>query len=361
MKHALTLFSGIFLVMALSNAVVPVLPAFAKGSSLQGAVYAAYFLGAFLSTLPAGLLSDRFGRAPLIRAGFFITLASGFFLSVLISPHVALAARFMEGIGAGCFVAAAMSYVNSRPDHTQASGYFMALLNAGLVLGLVLAGWLAQYSGYPAAGLLLFTSLTVFPAGASLFMKDSEKPSSPFTLGDIIFFAQKYCRLWFSSVTLVGITGVVSSLYPQFSGASSERLGFWIAGMSAATICTVLAVSRFPLPPLAAIRWSAALMAFGVAIAFFSPFGFAVLGGLAGIVMIAQMSYLAGEGEHQGLVMGLFSTMSYLGMAILPFIAGLAADMAGFPAAFGLTALFAVITAVVIGGIPPPKARGAAQ
>ncbi len=77
MKQAIILFSGIFCVMALSTAIVPVLPAFAGSSSLQGAIYAAYFAGAFFSTLPAGVLSDRFGRVPLIRAGFLITLASG--------------------------------------------------------------------------------------------------------------------------------------------------------------------------------------------------------------------------------------------------------------------------------------------
>ena len=48
-----------------------------------------------------------------------------------------------------------------------------------------------------------------------------------------------------------------------------------------------------------------------------------MIGALAGIVMIAQMAFLAGIKEHQGIAMGLFSTTSYLGMAALPFIAGL--------------------------------------
>ena len=49
--------------MALSNAVVPVLPDFAEGAALQGVVYSAYFLGAFLTVLPAGIASDRIGSA----------------------------------------------------------------------------------------------------------------------------------------------------------------------------------------------------------------------------------------------------------------------------------------------------------
>jgi hypothetical protein len=147
---------------------------------------------------------------------------------------------------------------------------------------------------------------------------------------------------------LIGITGVVSSLYPQFSGASSESLGFWIAGMSIATIGAVLLVSRASLPPIPAIRWSSVLMAAGVMFAFFSPWGFAALGILAGVVMIAQMAALTGVSGHQGIVMGLFSTTSYLGMTILPFIAGLFADITGFFWAFCITAFFALLVTLTI-------------
>jgi MFS family permease len=295
------------------------------------------------------MLSDRFGRVPLIRSGLGITVASGILLSMISTPYLVLAARFIEGIGGGCFVAAAMSYVNSRTDHEKMSGYFMALLNAGLVTGLVLAGWLASHSGNPAAGILLFAGLALVPACISFFMKDTGHRAAPFSPAVFISFVWDFRWLWFSSVVLIGITGVVSSLYPQFSGASSENLGYWIAGMSVATIGTVLAASRASLPPLSAIYWSAVLMAAGVLLSFFSPWGFAVLGIMAGIVMIAQMAILAGVKEHQGIVMGLFSTTSYLGMTILPFVAGVFADITGFFWTFCITAFSAILVAVTIG------------
>lgn len=354
MRNAFTLFSGSFFVMALSNAIVPVLPVYTGSSSLQGAIYAAYFLGAFLSTLPAGMLSDHFGRIPLIRAGLVITVTSGILLSLLSAPYPVLAARLIEGIGAGCFIAAAMSYVNSRTDHEKMSGYYMAFLNAGLVTGLILAGWLALHTGNSMTGILLFAGFTLIPAGTSFLMRDTGELSAPFNPAIFISFMRNYRWLWFSSMVLVGITGVVSSLYPQYSMASSESLGYWMAGMSVATIGAVLAASRASLPPIPAIRLSAVLMAAGVVFAFFSPWGFTVLGALAGIVMIAQMALLAGVKEHQGVAMGLFSTTSYLGMAILPFIAGLVADMAGFFLAFCITAFFAILVAVTIDKCPVP-------
>ena len=354
MRNAFTLFSGSFFVMALSNAIVPVLPVYTGSSSLQGAIYAAYFLGAFLSTLPAGMLSDHFGRIPLIRSGLVITVTSGILLSLLSAPYLVLAARLIEGIGAGCFIAAAMSYVNSRMDHVKMSGYYMAFLNAGLVTGLVIAGWLASHTGNSMTGILLFAGFTLIPAGTSFFMRDTGEQSAPFNPAVFTSFVWNFRWLWFSSVVLVGITGVVSSLYPQFSGASPESLGYWIAGMSVATIIAVLAASRVSLPPLPAIRWSAVLMAAGIIFSFFSPWGFAVLGFMAGIVMIAQMAILAGVREHQGVMMGLFSTTSYLGMTILPFLAGLITDMTGFFSAFCISVFFALLVAVTISRNPVP-------
>lgn len=354
MRTIFPLFSGIFCVMALSNAIVPVLSSYTDSSPLQGAIYAAYFFGAFSSTLPAGLLSDRFGRIPLIRAGLVITAVTGILLSLMTAPYLVLAARFFEGTGAGCFVAAAMSYVNSRTDHGKMSGYFMACLNAGLVSGLILAGWLASHRGHPLAGILPFAGLALVPAAASFFLHDAGAPSAPFRREVFTAYIRDFRWLWLSSIVLIGTTGVVSSLYPQYSGASSESLGYWMAGMSIGTIGAVLAVSRVPLNPVPVIRWSAVLIALGVMVSFLSPWGFAILGILAGVVMIAQMEILAGIRDQQGVVMGLFSTTSYLGMTLLPFLAGVVAGNAGFFAAFCITAILALLVAVTLGWSPAP-------
>ena len=66
--------------------------------------------------------------------------------------------------------------------------------------------------------------------------------------------------------------------------------------------------------------------------------------------MIAQMAFLARVHDHQGIAMGLFTTMSYIGMALLPFIAGIVADMAGFFIAFCVTAFLAITVVGVVRG-----------
>jgi predicted MFS family arabinose efflux permease len=260
-----------------------------------------------------------------------------------------IAIRLLEGVGAGFFVAASMSYVNALPDHERMSGYYMASLNAGLVIGLVFAGWLAAHTPDPATGILVFAGLSIIPAVAGFFVRELSAGSVRGDHRALPFLVSDFRWLWYSSIILVGITGVVTSLYPKFSGYSSESVGVWISLMSVATIGAVLAASRLSLPPVSTIRWSAALMVVAVMVSFYTPLGFVIIGTLAGFVMISQMAYLAGVKDHQGTAMGLFSTTSYLGMGMLPVIAGVVADSTGFFAAFVVTALFAVTVFFTIG------------
>ena len=181
------------------------------------------------------------------------------------------------------------------------------------------------------------------------FVHEPAAVTSPGNHHALIPLVKEYRWLWYSAVILIGITGVVTSLYPKFSGYSPDSVGIWISLMSIATIAGVLVASRLSLPPVLTIRWSAILMVIAVMVSYFSPLGFVMIGIGAGVVMIAQMNFLAQVKDHQGIAMGLFSTTTYLGMAALPFIAGLIADSTGFFYAFCATALFAFTVFLTIG------------
>jgi len=349
MDERFALFTGIFSVMALSNAIVPVLTRYAPDSLWQGMIYAAYFFGAFATTLPAGILSDKYGRIPLVRVGLLLSLISGCLLAVIVAPVPVILLRFLEGAGAGFFVAAAMAHVNSHPDHARLSGIFMAVLNAGLVMGLVLSGWLAVQLAHPVSGIVVFSIAIAIATLGSLRLSVPPFISMPRDTRVLIPLLHDYRWLWYSGIILVGITGVLTSLYPKFSGLPPDILGIWIAGMSVATIVTVLVISQMPFSPVIVIRGAAVLMACSVLIAFVTPLGFIFAGAVAGVVMIAQMAFLADIRGHQGTAMGLFSTSSYLGMSILPVAIGVLADVSGFFFAFLCTALLAVTVAMTIG------------
>ena len=343
----LTIYLGIFGVMALSNAIVPVLPAFGAGPALQGAIYSAYFLGAFLTVLPGGLLSDRLGKMPVIRAGLVITVASGLLILSTGDPLFILAARGLEGIGAGLFVAAGMSWMNSRPDHEHVSGEFMASLNLGLLIGLLGSGLIAGVVRSGRAGILAFTLFSVLPTVLVLLIGE-DTPGRQGTGGRP---ARPAGMIWLyiSSVILVGSTGAVTALYPSYTGENPAPLGIVIASMNLATIFAVILASRLRLPPVRTLRAASLLLAGAIVLVAFSPAGFAIIGALLGFIMISQIAYLAGTGISQGEAMGAYNAASYAGMTFLPFFAGVIAGGAGFLPAFGVVAVLALSMAVTIG------------
>jgi MFS family permease len=347
MRERFPIYLGIFGVMALSNAIVPVLPAFGAGPALQSSIYSAYFLGAFLTVLPAGLLSDRAGRIPVVRAGLIITIASGLMILTVRDPLLVLAARGLEGVGAGLFVASAMSWMNSRPDHEQVSGEFMATLNLGLVIGLLGSGIIAEALGSGRAGILAFTLISTVPAVLVFFVREAAQGKGVTMGGPGV--AGGAFWVYLSAVVLVGATGAVTALYPAYTGQNPSSLGIIIATMNLATMVAVMAASRLHLPPVPTIRAASLVLAGAVLMVAITPAGFAIVGALLGFIMIAQLAFLAGSGLPQGKVMGSYNAASYAGMTFLPFVSGVVAEQGGFLPAFALVACLVAFMGPVVG------------
>ena len=161
MSARLACCAAVFALMALSNAVVPVLDTLAAGPTLQGLIFSGYFFGAMVTVLPAGLASERYGRMRLMRIGIAGTVAAGLAIAFLPSPAMVAVARVAEGVATGLFVSASLAFVNSREDHGRLWGCNMASLNGGLLVGLVATGVLVQIPGVPTAGVIVFTALAV--------------------------------------------------------------------------------------------------------------------------------------------------------------------------------------------------------
>ena len=62
------------------------------------------------------------------------------------------------------------------------SGYYLAMLNLGLVIGLIASGWLAVRFKQPALGIGVFTALSLGYVFVGLFVRETQKPIS--TLGN---------------------------------------------------------------------------------------------------------------------------------------------------------------------------------
>ncbi|KAF5055104.1 Major Facilitator Superfamily protein [anaerobic digester metagenome] len=347
MLQKLPILLGVFVVMALSNAVVPVLPDFAEGAALQGVVYSAYFLGAFLTVLPAGLASDRIGSVPLIRAGLLLTLASGVLILLFPSGLLLLVFRVVEGIGAGLFLSAALAWANSQTPAGQLSGYVMAALNLGLVVGLLATGWLDALFDSHLAGIALFTVLAAPAAAMSFVVRESERVG--FAKANFAGIVRNYFWLFAAAVVLVGMTGAVAAVYPEYTGNDSSVLALQLATINIATVIALLVTPRLALRPAPTIRAASLLMAAAVLAGYFTPYAFPAIGALSGVFIVATLAFLAETKIEQGVMTGLFNTASYAGFTFLSAITGLVAGWVGFLAAFVLLAGMAVAVAIPIG------------
>ncbi|ACL16138.1 MFS transporter [Methanosphaerula palustris] len=348
MKQRLTLCLAVFTVMALSNVIVPVLPHFAEGAAMQGLLYAAYFIGALCMVLPGGVLCERFGRVPLIQAGLLLSLVSGVLMILLPGPMVILGARLLEGIGAGLFISSAMAWVNSQPDHGPLSGWFMASINAGLIAGLILTGLIpAQYSYNTIPGsFILFTVMIALALLLSAGVREVDCPLSP--REPITGALRSHWWLYVSAFLLMGATGAVTALYPEFTDQSAELLGMQIALQNIGTIIAVLVASRFRLDPIPTIQAGSVILGLSVLLCYLTPVGFAVMGAAAGVVTIAQMAFLAETGAGQGVTMGLYNSATYAGMSILPTISGAVFQYMGSVPAFLVVAGMVGIVTITI-------------
>ena len=363
-----SLFFGVASLMALSNAIIPILPSLDGALQIQAFIYSAYFFGAMITTLPGGIISDRIGQFRVISAGMILTVISGTVLAFVTAPDLILLIRLVEGIGAGLFVSASLSWINYQQGHTRLSGIFMALLNLGLLLGLVGGGWITGLLGDLTAGIRFFTILSVVPIITLLLclslgkvdlagsftqsqqgtQSESQKGWRPL-LSEVSAMIRRQAPLWFSVIVLLGITGFVQALYPDLSGLAAAEVGTALAVMNLATIISSFAAPWFRIEPVLLIRVSAILMAILVLIFVQYPSSIFIMGFVAGLVMISQIRYLAIAEEKQGVAMGLYTTASYAGMTFIPAIGGYLAGVFSVSGAAALVALLAGICVLTIG------------
>ena len=111
-------------------------------------------------------------------------------------------------------------------------------------------------------GIQLFAGLALVIPPAKFFPAGC-RPVAPAKISAAVFlsFVRDYRWLWFSSVVLVGITGVVSHSTRSFRALLLRSRVLDCRDERLPLCAVVLAASRGSLPPFLTIRWSAVLMA----------------------------------------------------------------------------------------------------
>lgn len=147
----------IALVMSGTGLVAPILSvyaaSFAASSTMIGMIITLFGVGRLVANIPAGILSQRIGRRPLMMAGPAIIIVGA--IGAALAGHFTelLIWRFVQGIGSGVYMTTSSAMLADVAEPRD-RGRVMALYQAGLLVGAgigpAIGGYLALHFGYSA-------------------------------------------------------------------------------------------------------------------------------------------------------------------------------------------------------------------
>jgi Arabinose efflux permease len=349
----LTLYSSVFALQGLSNAVIPILPELAGGDSgsiaVSSLIFSGYFMGAFISLVPLGILADRIGNLKVIRFGMLLTALAGFVITFSDIPLILGIFRFLEGVGCGAFFPAAFSILAEWEDSQQSLGEFNFLLNAGLAAGVFFSGMLAGVGIKTAIASFTFLAglsciLLLSKAGELLSPNrygkefthsESKSPAKSQQDTSLLPELKSYLvkarktmfqtdlgKIWGISVLLYGTTGLLNANYADYSASflSKPELGLAISVSYLAAMISSLIAGRADLNYKNIVRTGIILAAAGIFLSVKLPllaFFFIGAGGGAAVVgLITAVSRI----NSSGFAMGLFNTGIYAGLGMGPIL-----------------------------------------
>ena len=353
--------AGLLLYFSYALSRSPVIPLFARSlgatTQLVGWIVAASTITGIVVKLPAGTVSDHFGRKTLLLAGACFFAFTPFVYAGATSIGLLLLLRVIHGNATALFGPAASAAISdiTEPSHRGIRlGLYASMQGVGQALGPFIGGALISWMGFRAP---FFASGLVGCVGLAcvfLSVRGRERDSTPGSRANILRGLQEVLgnrAILVTSFTVAAVMVVVGSYNGFFPLYATEVLGIdaWHTGavFAVQTTTTLLArplmgrfsdgVGRKPLI-LAALIWSAALIVFlphlrsvAVLLAFGAAWGLglSVISSVAG-ALITDLS----KSAHYGAAHGAFGTIYDMGEASGPILAGLLVAHLGYGVMF---------------------------
>jgi DHA1 family multidrug resistance protein-like MFS transporter len=351
-KNLFILSFTLLVVMLGYSMAMPLLPFyienFGVGGTELGWLMSSYSLMQLICAPIWGILSDRYGRKPILAIGVIGYTVALFLFGLAQSFVMLFLARSLSGILSSATMPTAMAYIGENTEEKEKSkgmGQLGAMIGFGVILGPLMGGWLSTNS----LSLPFFIGLAFIAVLLVIFLlpesrvsqTDTEKQASP--------TRNMYRRVIFSPVGILLLLIFIMSLgMSNFQGMIGLYAvdKFSLDTTQAGTIWMVMGIVMIvsqgvlvgPLTERLGERRLIKIGLFGGAIGFvlvaisidyftsLLALGFFVLTlALTGPALNSQISNFAGG--HQGTVMGLNSASTSLGRVIGPLWGGYLYDI----------------------------------
>lgn len=374
------------------GSIVPAVPLYALTFDVPlsaiGLTIAAYGMARFLVGLPAGLISDNYGRRHALALGGLITVVGNVMCALAPSYLPFLFARFIAGFGAGLVITASQIMLAdiSTPDRrgrimATYSGVFTFAVGIGPLPGGYLAdmfGLSAPFWAYSIMGLGAAV-LAWFRVPETKFLRTATGGHQP--TGPKPSFAAQMRILTvqpgFLLISLVGFAGFFSrtgGLFNIIPVLGQQRLGLTPdqIGLGLATISITAVFLAYPAGAMAdrfgrkvmivpsTVMTGLSMLLFLLAPSFFwfmiACAAWSVATGIGSSAPGAYAADITPPGMNAA-AMSTFRMIAETGYVIGPLVLGGVADLFGANAALGGTAAFMAVVGILFGLFAPEKSR----
>lgn len=355
-----------------------ILPIFAVyGQKLEGAsplligtAIGAYGLMQAILQIPFGMLSDRFGRRPLLLIGLLLFIAGGAVAAMSDHIYGVIAGRALQGAGAiASVIMALIGDVVSEKNRTRAMALIGMSVGGSFILALILGPLLAAWLGL--SGLFWATSLL----GAMALVVAFVVPAPASLQGELLPAGERFRRVLGSKTLLrfdVGIFTlhvimtasfvVVPALLTQRLGLSLEShsllyLGVLVAGFIAMVPLVIRAERRgaVPVKRLAIVLMATSQLLLALAGAALWHYVLALLVFFAAFNLLeALLPSLVGRAAPagtRGTAMGVYSSSQFMGVFIGGQLGGALYQWLGPQAVFYGCMMLALVWLLVLTGM----------
>jgi DHA1 family bicyclomycin/chloramphenicol resistance-like MFS transporter len=293
---------------------LPALPtltrAFAASPETAQLTLSLFILGYAGGQLVYGPLSDRFGRRPLLLCGLAIYTVSGFACAFAAGIGVLVAARLVQGLGAGVGPILGRAVVRDHYSGVHAAqmlSYVMFVFALAPMVAPLLGGALLELFGWPAIFLafgvfgLVLTLVTWLGFAESLSTPDRNALQfARLAANARRFFANRQCvgYMLINSFVFAGLFAFISGspfVFIEVYGVAPEHFGFYFGLTAVGIMLGALANGRLVRrrPPGQVLRLGLALLA--------AAGGVMLLIALAGrgdplLLTLAMLAYVIAQG-----------------------------------------------------------------